>query len=259
MGVKAFANSNDRTVWVTGASSGIGRATAIEFAKRGAHVVLTARSQSKLEEVAAHIRSLGRNAWVLPVDLARTTPTPSMLAELPAIDILIANAGDYFPTTAQDVSAERYMALMQLNFGGMLRCIEAVLPSMLQRRCGVICGVASVVGYRGVPRASIYGASKAAMINFLESLRFDLEPNGIQVTIVSPGFVETPLTAKNTFPMPFMIKSEDAARRLCDGLLAGRREVHFPYRMSYLCKLMRILPFPIYHAISRRMTKGDEK
>lgn len=251
-----------KRIWLTGASMGIGRAVALELAARGAVVALTARSEQQLEDVRQEIAGRGGSSIVVPgdvTDAARMTAIATELqGELGGVDILIANAGTHLFTRPEAFDAEEYLELMDLNYGGMLRCIEAVLPSMLARRSGRIVGVASLAGLRGVPRAAAYGASKAAMISFLESLRFHLARADVQVTIVNPGFVRTPLTDKNDFNMPFLMDADRAAEVMCNGIAKGKDEISFPIPFSWMIKLMRIVPYPLYALIMRRAWKRTE-
>ncbi|MFM9996657.1 MAG: SDR family NAD(P)-dependent oxidoreductase [Phycisphaerales bacterium] len=245
-----------KRVWLTGASTGIGRALALELAARGAVCGLTARSEDALRTLHAEVEGRGGRAIVVPGDVTDLARMKAVAAELNdrlgGIDILIANAGTHLFTRPERFDSEEYLGLMNLNYGGMVRCIEAVLPFMLPRREGRIVGVSSLAGFRGVPRAAAYGASKAAMINFLESLRFHLSRERIGVTIVNPGFVRTPLTDKNDFHMPFLIDADRAARIMCAGIARGRDEISFPVPFNWMIKAMRVIPYPLYKRIMAR-------
>ena len=148
---------------------------------------------------------------------------------------------------------------MRLNYFGVLYGMEAVLPGMLARGRGHIAGMASLAGYRAVPTAAAYGASKAALIHALESLRFDLDPKGIRVTVINPGFVRTPLTERNRFRMPFLMDVERAAAIIVSGLERDRKEIHFPRVFSTILKLARVLPFPVYERLIKRATAGQRR
>ncbi len=246
-----------KRVWLTGASSGIGEALALELATRGAEVHLSARRADVLEALAGRIRSAGGAAFAVPCDVTdreKTLAAAKSIAEAHGpIDIVVANAGTYVPSEPHErFDSDEYEAIMRLNYGGVLHAIEGVLPGMIARASGHVVGVSSLVGYRGLPRAAAYGASKAAVINFLESLRFHTMSRGVDVTIVNPGFVETPLTNKNDFEMPFLVPAARAARIIADGILRRRMEVHFPAPFSWTFKFMRILPYPLYHALIGR-------
>jgi short-subunit dehydrogenase len=248
-----------KRVWLTGAGAGIGHAVALEFAARGAICGLTGRNEAPLLALRGQIESRGGKALVFPGDVTDANRMKAIAAEmetqLGGVDILVANAGTHLFTRPEQFDAREYLMLMDLNYGGMLRCIEAVLPAMLKRGSGHLVGVASLAGFRGVPRAAAYGASKAAMINFLESLRFHVAPRNIKVTIVNPGFVKTPLTDKNDFHMPFIVEPGRAAKIICSGIARGRDEVSFPIPFNWAIKLMRILPYPIYQRIMDKTWK----
>ncbi|MHC5023984.1 MAG: SDR family NAD(P)-dependent oxidoreductase [Planctomycetota bacterium] len=249
-----------KRLWVTGASLGIGRAIALELADHGAVSVLTARSEERLHDLRKEVEARGGRALVKPgdvTDLDRMKAIASEIeAELGGLDTLIANAGTHLFTTPEAFDTQEYLDLMDINYGGTLRCIEAALPGMLERGRGRIVGIASLAGLRGLPRAAAYSASKSAMINFLQSIRFHLKDHNVHVTIVNPGFVRTPLTDKNDFGMPFLIAADKAARIICSGIARGRDEISFPFPFSSTIKLMRVLPYPIYDWI---MTKVWER
>jgi short-subunit dehydrogenase len=243
-------NLAGKRIWLTGASSGIGRAVAIQLASRGAICALTARNEEALQRLRVQIESKNGRALALPGDVTDAARMNDIAGELESrlggIDVLIANAGTHVFTKPEQFNADEYLDLMTLNYGGMLRCIEAVLPAMLKRKSGHIVGVSSLAGFRGIPRAAAYGASKAAIINFLESLRFHLNLSNIHVTIVTPGFVRTPLTDKNDFQMPFLTEPDQAARIICSGIEREKDLIAFPFPFSTAMRLMRILPYPIY-------------
>lgn len=249
----------DTCVWITGASSGIGESLAYEIGRRGARVALTARRATVLEAIVQRIKDEGGRAYSFPGDVQQPADLKRIAQQITEqvgpIDILVANAGSHIESWPLRFDSEEYKSLMQLNYGGMLHTIEAVLPSMLGRKRGHIVGVASLSGYRGLPIAAAYGASKAAMINFLESLRFHLEEVGITVSIINPGFVRTPLTDKNDFPMPFLMEPEAAARVMADGIERRKYEITFPIPFNYILKLGRILPFPLYAMLVRLLWK----
>jgi short-subunit dehydrogenase len=243
----------NKIVWLTGASSGIGEALAAELVKRGAKVAITARRAEVLESLRAHLSGASDSVRCFPGDVENLNQMKQIVDSIEStfgeIDLAIPNAGTHVFTVPESFNSEEYLGLMRLNFGGMLHCIEAVLPRMLARGRGYIAPVASLAGYRGLPRAAAYGASKAAMIHFLESIRFHLQPKGISISIVNPGFVKTPLTDKNDFAMPFLVDAPRAAQIICKGLERKKREIAFPFPFSWVLKVARMLPAPVYERI----------
>ncbi len=236
-----------RVAWVTGASRGIGAAVASEFARRGYAVGISARNQEQLQRVAD--AAPGR-VLVVPADV---TDREGMLAaaarvrdELGPIDVAVLNAAHWGQMSVAAWDSALFRRHMDTNVVGMAHGIEAVLADMRRRGSGTIAGLASVAGYRGLPRSEAYGATKAAQINLLESLRIDLGPTGIRVVTVCPGFVRTDLTAANTFPMPWMMEPDEAARRICDGIVRGKAEVVFPLPMMLAMKTARLVPVRLW-------------
>jgi short-subunit dehydrogenase len=235
------------SVWITGASSGIGAALVRELAGRGCRVAASARRAAKLEELAA---AAGGEVLPVPVDV---TDRDAMLAaagevreRFGAIDLVILNAANWDQFSVESWDTDVIRRHFDTNVLGMVHGIEAVLADMRRRRSGAIAGMASLAGYRGLPQSEAYGATKAAEINMLESLRIDLRPLGISVHTICPGFVRTDLTAKNTFPMPFMIEAPDAARRIVRGLERGKAEIVFPLPMLALMKVAKVVPVRLW-------------
>ncbi|MGJ8637499.1 MAG: SDR family NAD(P)-dependent oxidoreductase [Phycisphaerales bacterium] len=246
-----------KRIWLTGASLGIGRSVAHELAARGASVALTARNEEALDSVRHEVEDLGGKALVMPGDVTDLERMKAIVSEVQTewggIDILIANAGTHIESDPLEFDTDEYLKLMDINYGGALRCIEAVIPGMLERNSGRIVGVASLAGLRGMPTAAAYSASKGAMINFMQSIRYHLQDRNIGITIVNPGFVRTPLTDKNDFHMPFLIEPEKAARIICSAIARGRSEVSFPFPFSWTIRLLRVLPHPLYNWIMTRV------
>jgi len=243
-----------RTAWLVGASTGIGRATASLLHARGARVVVSARNARALDEfVAAHPGSLG-----LPLDVtdraAVAAAAKEVIAERGAIDLVLYCAGHYRAMRATGFDLDEALRHVQVNQIGALHLIAAVLPVLLNQRHGHLSLVASVAGYRGLPNAIAYGPTKAALINLAETLHLDLAPQGIGVSVINPGFVETPLTAQNSFTMPALISPEQAALEIVRGWAAGRFEIHFPKRFTLWLKALRHLPDSLYFRAIRRAT-----
>jgi NAD(P)-dependent dehydrogenase (short-subunit alcohol dehydrogenase family) len=243
--------------WITGGSSGIGAALAHELARRGARVGITARRAELLARVAAEspgdVRAVAGDVR-RPEELREVVA--AVEADLGAIDVAVLNAGIWGQVDVRRWDPDLIRDHIESNFMGMVNSLSAVLPGMVARGRGVVVGVASVAGYRGYTRAEAYGPSKAAEINLLESLRIDLGPLGVEVQIVNPGFVRTPLTERNDFPMPFMIEAPDAARRIADALEAGKAEAVFPLPYRIGMKLVRLMPIRLYTAVSRRFVEA---
>jgi short-subunit dehydrogenase len=246
-----------KCVWLTGASSGIGEALAYELARRGARVAITARRKEILDEIVGKIRASGGEAWSFPGDVLNLDEmkrtVDSIEKTIGPIDLAIPNAGTHFFTYPEEFNSAEYLSIMQLNYGGVLHCLEAVIPRMLARGGGHLAPVASLAGYRGLPRAAAYGASKSALIHFLESIRFQLKLKGFTITIVNPGFVKTPLTDKNDFYMPFLVSSEKAATIICNGVERGKRFIAFPRPFSWIVGLGKFLPAPVYEKIVNQL------
>jgi NAD(P)-dependent dehydrogenase (short-subunit alcohol dehydrogenase family) len=244
-----------RRVWMIGASSGIGAATATAMLDRGARVALSARSEAGLERIAA---GRGDAALVLPLDVAAPDQLRAAWERIRAswggADLVVYMAGTYAPLRAWEITPELARATIETNLLGAINAVSIVLPDLLARGEGAIALTASVAGYRGLPKAVLYGPSKAALINLAETLYLDLAPKGLSVFAINPGFVATPLTARNDFRMPALISSEQAAQHILRGFAAGRFEIHFPRRFTLTMKVLEWLPYPLYFRIVRSMT-----
>lgn len=247
---------------LTGASSGLGAALAPLLARDGERVVLAARRLDSLEALAARIREAGGTAHAIELDVADAAQVRAALAQVAAahgpIDRLICNAGigDNTPVESLDVSAFR--RIFETNFFGVLHCIEAVVPAMIARRSGHIVGVSSLAGYRGLPGSGAYSASKAALTNLLESFRIELRGHGVDVTTMSPGFVKTPMTARNRHPMPFIMEVEDAAEIMHGAIRDRDTHCAFPWQLASVVRGARLLPDALYDRAlaKRRATQG---
>lgn len=245
-----------RTVFLTGASSGIGRALALEYARRGTQLALLARRKDVLDQVADETATLGPRARVYAADVADTKAVTAAVHDadqaLDGLDVVIANAGLGVTTHAAKLDLSEVTTLLAVNTQGAIATLLAAVPAMLHRKRGQLVGVSSLAGRRGMPSAAAYSASKAALSTFLETARIDLAPKGIRVSDVQPGFVETPMTAKNRFPMPFMWPADRAARFVADRLEDAPALVAFPWQLAMLTSLSRLLPPVAFDAIMRR-------
>jgi short-subunit dehydrogenase len=239
---------NGKVVWITGASSGIGAEVARELARRGARVAATARGADALAALAAGQAGISAHPGDTTDPEAMKRVAAEIRASVGPIDIALLNAGTYRAVRPGEFTAEVFRPQVEVNIMGTVNCIQAVLPDMLARRSGRIAVVASVTGFAALPMASAYGATKAFLISMSESLRADLqgEATGVEVTVVAPGFVRTPLTDQNDFAMPFLIEAPEAARIIADGLERGDAEIAFPRRMTLAMKgLGGLLPGPL--------------
>ena len=245
-------------VWITGASSGIGRAVALRYARDGALVAASARSSEALAALAATPEVAGR-IRPYPVDVgdraAMRTTAARIEAELGALDLVVLNAGTHESVDARRFDAAVFDRLFAVNLAGTINGLDAVVPRMVERRAGHIAIVASVAGYGGLPTAAAYGATKAALINLAEALKFDLDPVGVRVSLVNPGFVRTPLTDRNPFHMPALMEVDAAADALVRGLARGGFEVSFPRRFTWAMKLINLLPYRLYFPLVGRITR----
>jgi short-subunit dehydrogenase len=242
-----------KTVWLVGASSGIGQATAHALHEAGAKVVVSARNGAALEAfVAAHP---GAQALILDASdaVAVKTAAQSLLAQGP-LDLMMYCAGYYREQRATGFDLADMLRHQQVNYVGALYVLDAVLPAMLQRGSGHLSLVGSVAGYRGLPQSLAYGPTKAALINLAETLYLDLQASGVGVSLVNPGFVETPLTAGNQFSMPALISPAQAATEILAGWARGQFEIHFPKRFTLWMKTLRVLPYALYFPAIRKFT-----
>ncbi|CDK99993.1 putative metabolite dehydrogenase, NAD-binding [Magnetospirillum gryphiswaldense MSR-1 v2] len=238
-------------VWITGAGSGIGAALAQRLAATGNDVVASGRRPQPLAALAA---SYPGRIRPMPVDVTDRDAVARTVKAMGAVDMAVLCAGDHRPTPAQAFDAETVRHLLEVNLMGTVHCLEALLPAMLERRRGHLVLVASVAGYRGLPTAAGYSASKAAVIALAESLRLDLAGSGVRVTLVNPGFVDTPLTRRNSFAMPDIISPATAADHVLRGLDGNGFEIAFPRRFALAMKLLRILPDRVYFPLMRKVT-----
>jgi short-subunit dehydrogenase len=240
-----------RTAWITGASSGIGRALAVALTRKGVKVAASARSADALAEFARAYPGIAP----LPLDVTDATAmmegARSISGTLGPLDLAVFGAGIWLPMSARNFSAAKAAHSVAVNYQGVVNGIEAVLPAMLQRGAGHIAIIASVAGYCGVGATSAYGPTKAALINLAETLRNECADKGVRISVINPGYVDTPMTRSTTSSKPFMISAEDAARRIIAGLEKDRFEIAFPWQLVALMKLGRLLPYPAFFRYAR--------
>ncbi|MCH8621320.1 SDR family NAD(P)-dependent oxidoreductase [Undibacterium sp. TS12] len=241
-------------VWIIGASSGIGEATAKALLERGAHVVISARKRERLEKIAAAYP----HARALPLDVTDRASLATSHAEIMEhwrwIDLVLIVAGSYNEMRADSFDLDKAISLIDVNLRGVYQCLEVVLPVLLKQGAGGIGVVSSVAGLSGLPKALVYGPTKAALINLCESLFLDLRPKNIAVYMINPGFVETPMTHENNFRMPALMSAPAAAQALVKGLERGNFHIHFPRRFTNWLRFARLLPYPAYFYLVHKVT-----
>jgi short-subunit dehydrogenase len=241
---------------ITGASSGIGMELARVLTKRGYSVALLARRAELLEALAAELPG----SAAIPCDVADAAAVTAAVRQAEVklggpIDLAVANAGIGVLSHATKFDPATAELMVRVNILGTMFLFGAVIPSMIARRTGTFAGVASVAGLRGLPTSAVYSATKSAMHSFLEASRVELIPHGVRVVTVNPGFVATPMTAKNRFAMPFLMQAPQAAKRIADGLEWGSRVIEFPRAMSLLMRTARLIPDALYDRLAGRMSR----
>lgn len=252
-----WKNNAPRNIWLIGASSGIGLALSEKLLKQGHRVAMSARRTASLGELAAQYPD---QECVAPCDVTDMSAVRNAVARIQKrfghIDTLIFNAGICEYIDHGDVKAERVARVMNTNFIGLANVVEASTPLIKAHSGAQLAAVSSSAAFVPLPRAEAYGASKAAMTYFMHTLRLGLQPKGISVNVICPGFVKTPLTDKNDFEMPFMVTAEEAADEIIDGLRKDKREIHFPRRFTRLLKLIAALPLSLQQRLTGSLVKA---
>jgi short-subunit dehydrogenase len=245
----------NKVVMITGASSGIGRGLAVELGRRGAKLGLVARRADVLDDVAHEIEALGGKAIALPADVQNgdsvRAAADKLRANLGPIDVLIANAGIGGNIDAAELRGEQVAGVINVNVIGVANCVAAVIPEMVSRGQGQLVAISSLAAYRGLPKSAAYCASKAAVSALFESLRLDLQPRGIDVTIIHPGFIKTPLTAGRHAQMPFLMELDDAVKKIVRAIERRRKSYSFPWQLATIVRAGMIMPIFMYDRISR--------
>ncbi|MDF1609863.1 SDR family NAD(P)-dependent oxidoreductase [Hoeflea sp. YIM 152468] len=252
------ATPSDGSAWVTGASSGIGRALALDLARAGFAVYATARSKDALADLEGLSDGLEGRIIAAPGDVTETESMAEIAAHIDAegggLALAVFNAGVYLPVHGETLKVADFDARFAVNLSGVVNGLVPTIDRMKARGRGQIAIVSSVTGYGGMPTSAAYGATKAALINMAESLKFDLDKIGIRIQVINPGFVDTPATQDNAFAMPALLQPEDASRRIAKGLKSASFEVTFPRRFTYVLKLLQCLPYPAYFALMNAAT-----
>ncbi len=247
---------DENHIWIVGASTGIGRELALQYADLGKKVTISARSADTLETVK-ELRP--KEISSLPLDVTNPDDVTSAVeSQFQNTDgrpgLVILNAGTYRPMSYTKFSSAFAEETMAVNYMGVVRCIEGILPYYVEQGKGHLVVVSSVAGYQGLPKSLAYGPTKAALINLCEGLNIELSGTGVRVQVVNPGFVKTPLTAGNKFPMPFLMEVEDAAQRIISGTAKDRFEIAFPTRFALILKFIGLLPYSLSLPLIRKMT-----
>ena len=247
---------NKKVVWITGASSGIGKSLALKFAKEGWNVAISARRENLLNEISES----NENIKYFPLDVTDKIKCKDVFnkvkSEFGNVDICFFSTGTWSPKKEKDIDVEQIENVFKVNFFGTLNCIKAVEEYFKNKKGGTITIVSSIAGYRGLPNTTGYGPSKSALISLAESLYFDFEKHNVRVCLVSPGFIKTPMTDKNDFKMPFLKTPEFSADKIYDGLINKKNfEIHFPKELTLTLKLLKLLPSKVYFNLVKKLTK----
>ena len=248
-------SKNQKKIWITGASSGIGKAVAEKFAKEGWKVAVSARRKEILD-----IMAQDQNISSFPLDITNRDQInnvfKNILNEFGDLDLCLFSSGTYEPKDEQSIDPNKIKNVINVNFLGVIDCVKTVETYFKNQKSGHISIVSSIAGYRGLPNSSGYGPSKAALTNFTESIYFDFKKFGVRVSIISPGFIKTPLTDKNEFSMPFLKTPDYAAEKIFNGLVKSNAfEIHFPKGLTLVLKFLRILPYKLYLVVVDKFVK----
>jgi short-subunit dehydrogenase len=253
----------NKVVFLTGASSGIGEALAIALAKKGAILGLLARREDLLGEIAAKCENAGGKARVFACDAVDEkgvhAAAESLRREFGKIDVMIANAGIGGSNHAKNLKTDEVKKVIDVNLIGAVNAVTAVLPDMLEKKSGHLVAVSSLAGFRGLPFSASYSASKAAMTNFFESVRLDVQNQGVSVTIIQPGFIKTPLTSGRENKMPFVMELDEAIPHFINAIEKRKKFAAFPWQLATLVRLARIFPASIYDKIAGRANYREKK
>ena len=249
-----------KTIWITGGSTGIGKALAVKFANNGWNVAISARRNKLLQEISNSYE----NIHGFPLDVTNKSECKEVFEKIKNkfqnIDICFFSTGTWNPKKERDIDVEQIEDVFKVNFFGTLNSIKAVEEYFKNKKDGTISIVSSIAGYRGLPNSTGYGPSKSALNNLAESLYFDFKRSNVRVCLVSPGFIKTPMTDKNDFKMPFLKTSEYAAEKIYDGLINKNVfEIHFPKTLTIILKILSFLPSKIYFSLVRKLTKYQKK
>ena len=241
-----------KTIWITGASSGIGIELVEQLAQGSANIAISARSTDKLNALTDKYP----NVFAFPLDVRDENAVAQCVADIEAahgpIDLAILNAGVSATSSTAKPEASVFRTIIETNFLGVTNGLSALMPYMSQRGSGHIAWVASLAGYNGLPGSGAYNASKAALITLAEAARPELNAKGIELSVINPGFVRTPMTDKNKFPMPFMMTPRNAAAAIIRGLAKQKYEIAFPWQLALSVKFMRLLPYPLFFLLVRK-------
>ena len=251
---------NKKTIWITGGSTGIGKALAIKFANEGWNVAISARRENLLREISDNHENINS----FPLDVTNKDKCKEVFNNIKNqfenIDICFFSTGTWNPKKEKDIDVEQIEDVFKINFFGTLNSIKAVEEYFKNKKEGIITIVSSIAGYRGLPNSTGYGPSKSALNNLAESLYFDFKRSNVRVCLVSPGFIKTPMTDKNDFKMPFLKTPEYAADQIYDGLVNKKSfEIHFPKALTITLKILSFIPSKIYFNLVGRLTKYQKK
>jgi NAD(P)-dependent dehydrogenase (short-subunit alcohol dehydrogenase family) len=251
------ASPGDGAAWITGASEGIGRALAVRLANEGFTVYASARSADKLDQLAQSYSGKGRIV-ALPLDVTDREANRKAVETITGggqhLVLAIFNAGSFLPIRAFALTHEAFDRSQQINVDGVINGLIPAIDAMKAQGRGQIAIVSSSASYGGLPKSAAYGATKAALVNMAASLKFDLDAMNIRIQVVTPGFVETPATDKNDFPMPFLMPVDKAAEAFARGLKGNAFDITFPKRFTYMLKLANLLPYWLYFPLVARIT-----
>lgn len=251
----------NRVVFLTGASSGIGRALAWELGRRGARLALVARRADELMLTVEGVEKVGGEAMALPADVRDYSAVERAVERVRErwgrVDVLVANAGMSTTTAGTDLNATEAGDVISINVIGVVNCVSAVLPGMLERGSGHLVAVSSLAAYRGMPKSGAYSASKAAVSTLFESLRIDLRRSGIDVTVIHPGFIRTPMTANRKKRLPFLLEVDDAARRIRRAIERRARTYSFPWQLASIVRVIKHMPSALYDRLASNTSFRD--
>ena len=251
----------NKVVIVTGASSGIGRALAVELGKRGARVGLIARRADELSQTADEVTRAGGEALAFPADVRNPSELDDAARRIVEtwgrVDVLVANAGMSSTTSGVSLEAAEAGNVITVNVIGVVNSVASVLPTMLKQKSGHLVAISSLAAYRGLPKSGVYSASKAAVSTFFESLRLDLRGKGIDLTVIHPGFIRTPMTAHRKNKLPFLLEADDAACRIIRAIERRARTYAFPWQLASAVRLIRHIPGRLYDRLASKASLRD--